>query len=271
MAIITISREVASLGDEVAAKVAKKLGYNFITRKDIEKSLVDHGFPENKLPKYDERKPGFFASLAKDRDEYLDLLHVALLEAADKGNVVFIGRGAFALFANVPNHIGIRLIADEKTRIKRLMEEKQWNEKQAKQRISESDANRIGFHKSFYNVDWADPCNYTAVLNTGILSEEQVANAVVGMTREIINSDAESKGKDKISQLLTAQKLVNSLIFNHKVKIEFLHAVIEDKTVILQGVCDSIATVESTVNLASRELPEYKIQSAISVIHDFKA
>ena len=84
MAIITIAREVAALGDEVAAKTATKLGYKFITRKYIEKSIVQLGFPENKLPKYDERKPGFFASLAKDRDEYLDYLHLALFEAAQQ-------------------------------------------------------------------------------------------------------------------------------------------------------------------------------------------
>ena len=35
MAIIAISRQVAALGDEIAAAVAKKLGYTFITRKQI--------------------------------------------------------------------------------------------------------------------------------------------------------------------------------------------------------------------------------------------
>ncbi|MCQ2573347.1 MAG: cytidylate kinase-like family protein [Treponema sp.] len=271
MAIITISREVAALGDEVAAALAKKLNYKFITRKDIEKSLVEHGFPENKLPKYDERKPGFLASLAKDRDEYLDLLHLALLEAADQGNVVFIGRGAFALFADVPNHIGIRLIADEKTRVQRLMDEKQWNEKQAKQRINESDTNRFGFHKSFYNVDWSAPQNYTAVLNTSILDCEAAADVILLLSKQLITEESEQKGKIKLDQMLIAQRLINQLVFDHKVKVEFLHAVIEDKTIILQGVSDSIATVELTTRLASEILPEYKIQSAISVIHDFKA
>ena len=271
MAIITISREVAALGDEIAAALAKKLDYKFITRKDIEKSLVEHGFPENKLPKYDERKPGFLASLAKDRDEYLDLLHLALLEAADQGNVVSIGRGAFALFANVPNHIGIRLIADENTRIQRLMDEKSWTEKQAKQRITESDENRVGFHKSFYNVDWADPQNYTAVLNTTVLDCEAASDVILALSKALINEKSEHEGKEKIEKMLKAQKLINQLIFDYKVKIEFLHAVIEDKTVILQGVSDSIATVEKATRLAAEILPDYKIQSAISVIHDFKA
>ena len=86
MAIIAISRQVAALGDEIATAVAEKLGYKFITRKEIEKRIVDLGFPEEKLKKYDERKPGFFASLVKDRDEYLDYLQTAVLDAASEGN-----------------------------------------------------------------------------------------------------------------------------------------------------------------------------------------
>ena len=68
MAVITISRQVAALGDEIADALAKKLGYVFIDRKEIEKRIVDLGFSEEKLKKYDEKKPGFFASLTKDRD-----------------------------------------------------------------------------------------------------------------------------------------------------------------------------------------------------------
>lgn len=271
MAIITIAREVAALGDEVAAKLATKLGYKFITRKDIEKTIVQYGFPESKLPKYDERKPGFFASLAKDRDEYLDYLHLALLEAATKGDVVFIGRGAFALFADVPNHVAIRLIADEETRVERLMKEFNWTEKQAKQRITESKENREGFHKSFYNVDWANPEHYAAVLNTGILDVNEAADIIVNLAEKIITAKAEKAGKKKIEELYKAQKLVNKLVFEDKVKIEFLHAVIEDKTLTLQGVADSVATVEQTIRLAAAETPEYTVKSAISIIHDFKA
>ena len=81
MAVITISRQVAALGDEVAGELAKRLGYKFITRKEIEKRIVELGFPENKMPKFDERKPGFFASLTKDRDEYLNYAQYATLSA----------------------------------------------------------------------------------------------------------------------------------------------------------------------------------------------
>ncbi|MBR4011919.1 MAG: cytidylate kinase family protein, partial [Spirochaetaceae bacterium] len=57
MAIITISRQVAALGDEVAQALADKIGYRFIDRKYIENRIVELGFPEEKMKKYDERKP----------------------------------------------------------------------------------------------------------------------------------------------------------------------------------------------------------------------
>ena len=68
MAIITLARQVAAKGDEVAQDLAAKLNYKFITRKQIEERIIELGFPRDKMPKYDERKPGFFASMTKDRD-----------------------------------------------------------------------------------------------------------------------------------------------------------------------------------------------------------
>ena len=51
MGVIAISRQVAALGDEVAAEVAEKLGYKFINRKELEKRIVALGFPAGKLKK----------------------------------------------------------------------------------------------------------------------------------------------------------------------------------------------------------------------------
>ena len=177
MAIIAISRQVAALGDEIAAAVAKKLGYTFITRKQIEDRIVELGFPKEKLQKYDEIKPGFFASLAKGRDEYLNYLQYAILEAASKGNCILIGRGSFVILEDVPNLISLRFVAKESVRAKRLEKEFNWTEKQAMARINESAANRKGFHKSFFNVDNEDASHYMLTINTGIL--EQIGRAHV--------------------------------------------------------------------------------------------
>ena len=164
MAVIAISRQVAALGDEIAGAVAQKTGYKFINRQEIERRIVDLGFSADKLKKYDERKPGFFASLVKDRDEYLNYLQTAVLEAAAQGDCILIGRGAFLILENLSNLLSLRFVAKNEIRMARLQKEFNWNEKQALQRINESDENRYGFHKSFFNVE-IDEAVQTYILN----------------------------------------------------------------------------------------------------------
>ncbi len=271
MAVITISRQVAALGDEIATALAKEIGYKFIGRKDIEARIVELGFPAEKLKKYDERKPGFFASLAKDRDEYLDYLQLAVLEAAAKDNCILIGRGSFVILENLPNHFAVRFVANEAVRMERLKQEFGWEDKQAKQRISESAANRVGFHKSFFNVDNEDATHYHLVLNTGMLDVDSSVKILKELKDIVVTPEKEAEGKKKVEELLSAQRLVNKLVFEYNLNINFLHAVISGTTLTLQGVADSSALVEKAMSVAQKTFPDYKIESAISVVQDFKA
>lgn len=271
MSIIAISRQVASLGDEIGQTLSKKLGYRFITRKEIEKNIVELGFPQDKLKKYDERKPGFFASLVKDRDEYLYYLQTAVLEAAQEENCIMVGRGAFTILESLPNLISLRFVAKDSVRLARLIKEHDWSEKQAWQRINESDTNRKGFHRSFFNIDISDPTHFMMVLNTGIFDEETAAQAIVTFVKDYVTPEKEVEGKKRLEELIKCQHLINELIFEYKLNIEFLRAVTEGDSLVLQGVADSSVIVERAMKIAAVELPEYDIKSAISVVQDYKA
>ncbi len=272
MAIIAISRQVAALGDEIAAAAAKKLGYTFITRKQIENRIVELGFPKEKLQKYDEIKPGFFASLAKGRDEYLNYLQYAVLEAASKGNCILIGRGSFVILEDVPNLISLRFVAKESVRAKRLEKEFNWTEKQAMARINESAVNRKGFHKSFFNVDNEDASHYMLTINTGILEQEEVVKQIVNFVKYFADPEKEALGKKRIENMLKAQDLTNKLLFEYKLNINFLRAIIDDEgtSITLQGVADSQAVVDRAVTLAAKILPSCTIKSAVNIVQDFK-
>lgn len=270
MGIIAISRQVAALGDEIAAEVSEKLGYTFINRQELEKRIVKLGFPAEKLKKYDEKQPGFFASLVKDRDEYLHYLQTAVLETAEEGNCILIGRGAFVILESLPNLISLRFVAKDDVRMGRLQAEFNWTEKQAMQRINESDRNRRGFHKSFFNVEIDDASHFMMVLNTGIFNEKSSADAIARIVNHYITPEREAGGKEKLSELIKCQHLVNKLVFEYKLSIEFLRAVIDGKNLTLQGVADSTVLVERAIKIAAVELPEYTITSAISVVQDFK-
>ncbi|MGN0729279.1 AAA family ATPase [Treponema sp.] len=273
MAIVAISRQVAALGDEIASEISEKLGYTFCSRKQIENRIIELGFPREKMEKYDERRPGFFASLAKGRDEYLNYLQYAVLEAASKENCILIGRGAFVILEDIPNLISIRFVAKESIRIQRLQKEFNWTEKQALARITESDTNRQGFHKSFFNVNNEDASHYLLTINTGLLDKTEVANQIVGCVKHFSTPEKEARGKKRIENLLKAQDLTNKLLFEYKLNINFLRAIINDEgtSITLQGVADSRAVVDRAITLSAKILPSLSIKSAINIVQDFKA
>ncbi|MFA6857886.1 MAG: cytidylate kinase-like family protein [Treponema sp.] len=271
MAIVAISRQVAALGDEIAASAAEKLGYKFVRRQELEQRIVNLGFPAEKLYKYDEKKPKFFASLVKDRDEYLQYLQTAVLEAASEDNCILIGRGSYIILEDVQSLISFRLIANNSVRIERLEKEFSWTEKQARQRIDESDLNRRGFHKSFFNVELDDLTRFHLIMNTGIIGVEEGADIITSLVRTTITPERDAEGNKKLRTMLDAQHLVNKLVFDYKINIEFLRAVIDGKTVTLQGVADSSAVVERALKLTAETMPGYTAKSAVSIIQDFKA
>ena len=162
-------------------------------------------------------------------------------------------------------------MASNEVRLERLKKEFNWNDKLAQCRIDESDMNRRGFHKSFFNIDIDDPTQYMAVLNTGIFDVEKTSDAIKVMVEHFSTPEIEKEGLKELSELQKCQHLVNKLIFNHKIKIEFLRAVMEDNVITLQGVADSSVLVEKALNIARTECPGFEIKSSVSVIQDFKA
>ena len=114
------------------------------------------------------------------------------------------------------------------------------------------------------------PAHYHMVLNTGVLGIEEASDVIVNLVNRLITPEKEAAGQAKIDELICAQRLVNSLIFEHKLNINFLHAVNQDGVITLQGVADSGAVVEKAVSISKKILPDYRVESAISVVQDFK-
>ena len=267
MAILTVSRHVASFGDEICAAISKKIGCTFITRKDIERRIIEMGFSEEKFRTFDEKKTTFFASLSRSRDEYLDYLQTAILEAA-QGDCILIGRGANIVLKDLPNHISLRFICDTKTRARRLMEEHGWSEKDALRRIRESDENRAGFLKNFFNTDADDGTLYHAVLNTGLFDVGTVTECVAAILKSAVSPQDERRGREKAAELLVEQKIVNTIHLVHKLDILFFRAELTgENTVLLHGVCDSPDSVAKALEIlgGESEFSAYTFKSAISV------
>lgn len=268
MAIVTISRQLASLGDEVCGIVARKLNYSLYGKRELEQKIVRLGFPQEKLKKYDEKLPGFFASLSRDRDEYLDYLQTAILELAQTNNCIFIGRGSFIILSELSNHLSFRIVSPHDLRLERLVQQNV-ELKAAEKQIQFSDKQRLGFHKSFFNYNIEDPSLYHAVLNTGLFNAEQTADLIVNTVNSTISPDSEHGSMRRLEQMLICQRIVNMLVLDYDLNINFMHATASGQKITLHGYADSALTAEQALIIAKAELPDYRVESAISVALEY--
>jgi cytidylate kinase len=269
MAIITISRQLASLGDETANELAKLLNYRFVDKPSLEERIKSYGVVGSKLEKYDERKPALFAAISQDRDDYLHFLKTAMLAEAGEGNCVIIGRGAFAFFKDIPGVLSISLVAPMDVRIERVKSYFQCDDKRARQIIEQSDHDRSGFHRYFFDVKWENPSNYDLTLNMGTLHPALAARIIKKMKDETIGPGVEAKNACALNDMALGQRIVHHILYERAIPVHFLEATVSKGEASLYGVVNAQAQVESIVS-AARNLPGVvKVVSEIQVVKEY--
>ena len=261
MAIITISRELAALGDETAHELEKLLNYSFVDKQKIEDLIKSYGFTGQKFERYDEKKPGFWASLSRSRDDYLHYLKTAMLAEASRGNCIIIGRGAGAIFKNVPGVISVFLAAPYEIRAERVKSYFHCDDKRAKQIIEQSDRDREGFHRYFFDIKWTNACNYHLTINTGNFHPSVGAKIIKSLMDAYLTKETEEQGLRRINELTLAQQVIQHILFDKSIPIHFMEADVSGDKVTLFGVASSQSMVEAAVT-AAREIPG--IESVIS-------
>lgn len=270
MAIITIARELAALGEEVARELSRITSYKLIDREYLEKRLGDYGLDAEKREKYDEKKPGFWASLSQERDDYLHFLKAALYEETIGGDCIVVGRGGSAVFKSVPSLVAVKLVSPLALRIERVMKSYGCDERHALQIVEESDHNRTGFHKYFFSIDWADPRSYDLIINSTKTEPEQAAQMIDAAQKIIVDQAKKEAGKHRLAELLLGQRVVTEIVYAKKVPVHFLEAAATDGgRVVLHGVANTQAAIDAAL-AAARSVPGVaEAESAIQVVQEF--
>jgi len=269
MAIITISRELAALGDETAQELAKTLGYRFVDKHTLEERIKSYGIEGAKLKKYDERKPSFFASLSQDRDDYLHYLKTAMFTEAQTGSCVFIGRGAGAVFRNMPGHISMFLTAPLEIRIERVKSYFHCEERRARQIIERSDQDRSGFHRYFFEMDWKNSGNYHLSLNTGIFHPAACAEIVKHLKDQFFTPETEERNTIRLKELILEQQIKHHIMHEREIPIHFLETSVSGDIVTLYGVANSQALVDAAVNAAKETAGSMTVRNEIQIVREY--
>jgi cytidylate kinase len=269
MAVIAIARELASLGEEIARELGTITGYKLVDKEFLEKRLGDFGLGPEKREKYDEKKPGFWASLSQERDDYLHYLKTALFEEARSGNCIVVGRGGSLIFKGLPSLLSIRLVAPMAIRVQRIMKQYGCGERHALQIVEQSDHDRSGFHKYFFAQDWTDSREYDLTLCTARLDARIAAEQIDSARRALIDQAKEEAGRSRVGELLLGQRVVTEVVYAKRIPIHFLEANVEGERVVLHGVANTQAAIDSALAAARTVSGVSEVESAIQVVQEF--
>jgi cytidylate kinase len=216
MAVITISRQRGSGGDEIAVRVCEMLGYRVFDKRLMARVASDVGLSEGEMVDFTEESykvrsflerlfPGRGARTVAqvrtwredvsgarvpevrelDEEEAITMARGAIRAAYDHGNVVIVGRGGQVVLQDKRDVLHVRIAAPLQARVDRLLAEEDLTIAPAQQRsvarelAAASDAAAAEYLQRFYEIDWADPAHYHLVINTGKMSVEAAAHLVV--------------------------------------------------------------------------------------------
>jgi len=269
MAIITISQELAALGEETTRELTRLMGYRLVGKKSLEENMRAGGLSESKLKKYDERRPSFIASLSQDRDDYLHYLKTAILSEAESGNCVFTGRGANAVLGSVPAVFSVLLTASMDIRTERVKSYFHCDDKRARQIIEHSDQDRGGFYRSFFDMDWRDPDNYSISLNTGISSPMVCAKMVRQLIEQTVTPETEAMHTNCLKDLILGQRIKHHILYTKEIPVHFLEVIVSSGSVTMYGAAQSQVLVETALHAAREISGAAQVVCEIRVVQDY--
>jgi CMP/dCMP kinase len=203
MAVITISRQYGSGGDEIAARVCEALGYRMFDKRLMAQVASEMGLSEREIVDFSEadykvrgvlerlfgrrsaRVVAEAGTWTRDaggaqavRVEQLDeewcvrMVRTTIQAAYERDNVVIVGRGGQAILQDKPGVLHVRLQAPLGDRIIRVRYQEatglapELQQRAAQDIVADRDRAAAEYLRRFHDIDWADPFLYHLVLDT---------------------------------------------------------------------------------------------------------
>lgn len=215
LSIVTISRQIGSLGDEIAASLSRKLDMELIVRDRI----INEWLPENTndyVRRMLAESPKFFLNQMEDGVSFKEYIEQRLIAFAQHTPAIIIGMGAQVIFSSHQDATNIRIIASFQTRINRLKKQFGIGDTEAESILFKTDKKHKRYIATLYGVDWADPTLYDLTVNTDAVGADECVELVCSMVKERVRLRPENQTETDISK-----NEIQNCVFRHPAESEF--------------------------------------------------
>lgn len=203
MAVITISRQFGSGGSEVAARVARALGWSLLDNALVDAVAEQLGVTpaavvarEERVPSLAERLasamtlgtpefvPAVGATMPSFEERLLDVTRRVMQRAIADGPVVVVGRGAQSVLAERRDAVHVFCYAPRAALIERVAQREGLSRADAERVVDETNRHREQYVRRNWNRSWSAHDHYHICVNTAWLGIESASDLVVRVARE---------------------------------------------------------------------------------------
>ncbi len=204
MTIIAMTREMGTLGKEVAREFARRMNYTVVHHELVE-GRGDRFRSESEVYRFLEGSQSELEKWKNNRAPEGYLTREQVFEIALEGDAIIRGWGAATLLKSVPNVLSVRVCAPMGFRVSQMEARLGIDERAARREIERSDASHGRAFLRFFEHDWRDPTNYDIVLNTEHLTPDVCADILCDTVRNPAFSETSETRRALLDRLLEAR------------------------------------------------------------------
>ncbi len=186
MAIIAISQQLGSRGEELGRLAAAELGYRMLSAQDIyAETSRRYDVPPEQLLVIDERTPHFWERAKTDTRTFVAFYRATLLCEFARDRIVAAGRGVAHVLPMVGCGLRVHVIAPFGERVKQVAIDENLPPAAAERRTLHYDREVRARVQSISGVDIEDPVLYDLSINTATQPLKSLAHGLAALAREI--------------------------------------------------------------------------------------
>ncbi len=181
VAIITISRGSYSRGKEVAEALAKRLGYECVSRDILLETCQEFAIPEIRLIKALHDAPSILERFQYGKERYISYFRSAFLAHMAKDDIVYHGLAGHFFLQDIAHVLKVRILANMEDRVREEMKRENCSEEEARYLLKKDDDERRRWGLALYGKDTWDASLYDMVLHIDVLQVEDVVDILHDM------------------------------------------------------------------------------------------
>jgi cytidylate kinase len=180
MPLVAMTREMGSLGRDVAARIAARRGRKVVYHEIIDQLADKMRLRKSHVARLLEGRAGLWEKLrASETSLSIFTAEETFRMLRDAATGVIRGWGAVHLLSDVPHVIRVRVCAPLELRVERMMERLGTFDREAVQReIELSEEAHTAIVRRHFGVNWRDPEHYDLVLSTARLTVDECASEI---------------------------------------------------------------------------------------------